>query len=361
MAEHVLAGDIGGTKTALALYAVARPDEPATRPRHAAAPVTQPERDVTPRRLTLLREASFPSPRYTGLEEVVRAFLAAGSERVAAAAFGIAGPIVDDAVTTTNLPWRVEGAALARVLGVAEGTRGRGGSRVRLMNDLEATALGALSLAPNDLLTLNAGTARSGNRAVIAAGTGLGQAILFWDGAQHRPVATEGGHVEFAPRDDRETALLAFLRRTFTHVSYERIVSGPGLANIFRFLDEDLRRPVTPAVRERMQHEDAGAVIGEAGVAGACPACAEAVEIFLAVYGAQAGNLALAAMAIGGVYVGCGIVTKMLPRMTTGSFLRSFTAKGRYTQLMTEIPVHFILNPRTAQLGAARAACALLD
>jgi glucokinase len=329
MAEHVLAGDIGGTKTALALYAVTRSGQ-----------------------LALVREASFPSQRYAGLEQVVHAFLAAGSERVAAAVFGIAGPVVDDAVTTTNLPWRIERAALARALGSVE---------VRLMNDLEATALGALFLRPDDLLTLNAGTERPGNRAVIAAGTGLGQAILFWDGVQHRPVATEGGHVEFAPRDHREAALLEFLRRTFTHVSYERIVSGPGLANIFRFLDEALRRPVAPAVRERMQREDPGSVIGGAGIAGTCAACAEAVDIFLAAYGAQAGNLALATMAIGGVYVGGGIVTKLLPRISAGSFMRAFTAKGRYTELMAEIPVRIILNPRTAELGAAHAACALVD
>jgi glucokinase len=358
MTEHVLAGDIGGTKTALALYAVARPEEPATRSRYTLAPATPPEGDVAPRQLTPLREASFESSHYAGLEEVLRAFLATGSELVAAAAFGIAGPVVDDAVTTTNLPWRIEGAALARMLGFAN--RYRSSSRLRLMNDLEATALGALSLPPGDVLTLNGGTARSGNRVVIAAGTGLGQAILFWDGARHRPIATEGGHVEFAPRDDREAALLAFLHRTFTHASYERVVSGPGLANIFRFLDEDLRRPVAPAVRARMEHEDAGTVIGEAGVAGSCPACAEAVEIFLAAYGAQAGNLALTAMATGGVYVGGGIVTKLLPKITAGSFLRSFTAKGRYTRLMTEIPVHVILNPRTALLGAAQAARALL-
>ena len=357
MAEHVLAGDIGGTKTALALYAVTRPAQPATPQQQAVTPPsqprTQPQQALTPpRRLTLVREASFPSPRYAGLEEVVHAFLAAGSERVAAAAFGIAGPVVDDAVTTTNLPWRVERAALARAIGGAE---------VRLMNDLEATAFGALFLRSDDLLTLNAGTERPGNRAVIAAGTGLGQAILFWDGAQHRPVATEGGHVEFAPRDDREAALLEFLRRTFPHVSYERVVSGPGLANIFHFLDEALRRPVAPVVRERMQSEDPGTVIGEAGVAGTCPTCAEAVDIFIAVYGAQAGNLALTVMALGGVYVGGGMVTKLLPRMTAGTFMRCFTAKGRYTRLMSEIPVHVILNPRTAELGAAHAACALVD
>lgn len=347
MTDVVLAGDAGATKTDLALYAV-----------------------EAGRVAALLREASFPSRHYGGLEEVVRAFLggtagsgtrgaaaapgaaaAAATPPIAAAAFGVAGPVVDDAVTTVNLPWRVERTSLSRLLG---------GVPVRLLNDLEATAYGAPCLAPADLRTLNPGIDRPGNRAVIAAGTGLGQAFLHWEGAHYEPAATEGGHTDFAPRDEQEIALLRFLRTLYPRVSYERVLSGPGLHNIFRFLDEGLHRPVARAVRARLQHEDPGAVIGAAGVAGTCPTCAAAVEMFVGIYGAQAGNLALTVMATGGVYIAGGIVVKLLSKIATGSFMRAFTAKGRYADLMAEIPVHVILNPKTGQLGAAQAACALV-
>jgi glucokinase len=328
MAHVTLAGDIGGTKTNLALYEVT-----------GAGP------------LTLRREASFPSQRYDGLEAVIDAFLGSNGASIAAAAFGIAGPVVDDAVTTTNLPWRIEGAGLRRALRT---------EHVRLMNDLEATALGALFLPADQLHTLNAGRERVGNRAVIAAGTGLGQAALFWDGARHVAVATEGGHADFAPRSEREITLLRFLGREYGRVSYERLLSGPGLLNIFRFLDEDLGRPVGPEIRARMRVEDPSAVIGAAGVGGRCPTCVEAVDLFVDLYGAQAGNLALTVMAVGGVYVGGGIVTKMLSKMATGAFLESFTAKGRYRDFMASIPVKIILDPKAALLGAAEAARALL-
>jgi glucokinase len=328
MAAHVLAGDIGGTKTALAVHAV----------EHGGAPV-------------LVRERDYVSHEYPGLEQVVAAFVAEGKEPIAAAAFGIAGPVVDDAVTTTNLPWRIERPRLSRELG---------GVPVRLMNDLESTAYGALFLGPDELLTLNAGVERPGHRAVIAAGTGLGQAFLYWTGHAHVPVATEGGHTDFAPRTVEEDGLLRFLRARFGRVSYERVVSGPGLHDLFRFLDEELRRPVAPAVRARMASEDASAVIGEAATAGTCATCREAVELFVAAYGAQAGNLALTVMAIGGVYVGGGIAPKILPLVRAGAFMRAFVDKGRYQALMREIPVRVILNPRTGLLGATRAAWALL-
>ncbi len=328
MAARVLAGDIGGTKTDLALYAV-----------------------ETPARLAVVRRQVFPSRDYPGLEDVLRAFLQPGDGPIDAAAFGIAGPVVDEAVITTNLPWRVAAASLREMLGVAH---------VRLLNDLEATAYGALFLPPQSLLTLNAGDARIGNRAVIAAGTGLGQAFLFWDGAAHRAAATEGGHADFAPRDDTETALFQWLRGRFGHVSYERIVSGPGLLNVFEFLTVDRGMPVDPAVRARLEREDPSAVVGEAGVKKTCATCTEAVRIFVGVYGAQAGNLALATMATGGVYVGGGIVTKMLPAMQDAVFMRAFADKGRYAALLGEIPVRIILEPLTARLGAAHAAAALV-
>ena len=327
MTRLVLAGDIGGTKTNLALYAA---DDPA--------------------RLSVVREASFPSHAYAGLEDVLRAFLEP-AEHIDAAAFGIAGPVVDETVVTTNLPWRVEAASLRRTLGT---------EHVRLANDLEAMALGALFLPPASLLTLNPGVERTGNRAVIAAGTGLGQALLFWDGSRHRPAATEGGHVDFAPRDEIEIALLQYLRRRYGHVSYERVVSGPGLVNVFEFLTSERGMPIAAPIRARLAAEDPSAVISEAAIAGTCAAAVEALRIFVDVYGAQAGNLALATMAIGGIYVGGGIVTKILPAIQDGTFVRAFTDKGRYAGLLADVPVRVILDPLAARIGAAHAAAALL-
>jgi len=329
MTAYVLAGDIGGTKTDLAIYSV-----------------------IPQGKLSLVREASFPSQHYPGLEAVLREFLSSGQEQVAAGAFGIAGPVIDGEVLATNLPWRVTAAGVVGVMGC---------ERVRLMNDLETTAYGTLFLAPDELQTLNAGTPRRGNRAVIAAGTGLGQAFLFWDGQRYRAVATEGGHADFAPRDELEVELLHFLRKRYSRVSYERLLSGPGLFSLFSFLDQELHRPVAPSVRERLDKEDPAAVVGQAGVTGLCAACTEAVDLFLSLYGAQAGNLALTVMGTGGVYIGGGIITKLLSRVPTSAFMRSFLAKGRYAQFMAGISVHIILNPKASQLGAAQAACELLD
>lgn len=324
----ILAGDIGGTKSNLAIYAVSPSGG-----------------------LTLVREASQVSHEFGGLEAMLANFLAAGREHVRAAAFGVPGPVVRGRAQITNLPWQVDEHAIARVADCA---------RVRLMNDLETTAYGALFVAVDELLTLNAGTPQPGNRAVIAAGTGLGQALLFWDGGRYHPSATEGGHADFGPVDDRDLGLLTFLRREHGRVSWERVVSGPGLHNIFRYLDVSLHRPVPSAVRMRMRAEDPSAVIGEAGLNGTCSTCAEAVEMFIRLYGAQAGNLALTAMAVDGIYVGGGIVTKLLPKFVDRVFLDAFTAKDPHCALMQRIPVWVLLNPKTSQLGAAHAALDLL-
>jgi glucokinase len=326
MSGRVLAADVGGTKTAVALYAVADGG------------------------LQVVREAAYPSARHQSLESVLAEFCQPGDD-IAAAAFGIAGPVIDGAVVTTNLPWRVVGTAVSAALG---------GAPVQLLNDLEATALGATVLPPDQLLTLNRGIERAGHRAVIAAGTGLGQAYLFWDGRRHQPAATEGGHADLAARNDDEIALLRYLQVQFGRASAERVLSGPGLVNVYRFLTDGQGRTPAAAVRARMTNEDPGAVIGEAALAGSCAVCVAAVELFVRIYGAQAGNLALTVMAIGGVYVGGGIVGHLLPRITTGAFMDAFTAKGRYAHLMHEIPVHVILDPRAARLGAAHAARALL-
>lgn len=334
MLSYVLAGDIGGTKTTLAIYQVSQgsPQE------HAP-------------KLVLVRKGSFPSPRYGGLEAVVEEFLQHGTERIDAGAFGIAGPVLDGRVLATNLPWKVEAARLAERLG---------GARVRLMNDLEATAYGALQTPAHEIQTLNEGIRRPGHCAVIAAGTGLGQTFLFWDGHRYHAAATEGGHVDFAPRTEVEDGLLQYMRQQYPTVSYERLVSGPGLVQICNFLVDTQQRSLVAAVRKRMQTQDPGAVVGEAGLSGECPTCAEAVEIFLGIYGAQAGNLALTVMALGGVYVGGGIITKLLPKVTQGVFLKAFLNKGRFSSLMAEIPVRILLNPETSQIGAAYAAAELV-
>jgi len=320
----VLAGDVGGTKTDLAVYHIEGSEH-----------------------VTLQRQDSFPSRDYAGLEELVRAFLDDHEEGIDAAAFGVAGPVLEGKVTVTNLPWRVEAASLAAAIGCPD---------VQLMNDLESTAYGALFLDSEHLLTLNEGSARRTHRCVIAAGTGLGQAILFWDGTRYRPAATEGGHVDFAPRNEREMGLLRFLLNKHERVSYERVLSGPGLFNIFDYLRREVGTPVLPAVLERIEAEDPSAVVGEMGLSGACATCREAVDLFASLYGAQAANLALSSMALGGVYIGGGIVTKLLPRIQAGGFMEAFTSVGRFGSLMAETPVQVILDPKTSLLGAAEVA-----
>jgi glucokinase len=327
--KYVLAGDIGGTKTNLALYSV-----------------------EAPQRLSLVREASFPSKSYTALEEIVEKFLSAGHQEIAAGSFGIAGPVSGGVVQPTNLPWKViEAASLARQIGCP---------RVRLMNDLATTGYGARFLPPEEILVLNEGEQRPGHCAVIAAGTGLGQAMLFWDGKRHRPSSTEGGHADFAPRNAKEIELLQFLLGRFPRVTYERVLSGPGAVNIFRFLDEGLKRPVAPEVRERMKREDPAAVIGRAALEGTCKTCEEVLDMFVSIYGAQAGNLALTVFATGGIFIGGGIVTRILPKMTGGAFMNSFRDKQPFAALMAEIPVRIILNPKASQIGAAHAAAELI-
>ena len=328
VATCVLAGDVGGTKTNLAIYSVSG---------HGT--------------LAVVREASFPSRDYAGLEPLVAAFLARDSERISAAAFGIAGPVIDGAVQVTNLPWHVEAQGLGRAIGC---------SSVRLMNDLESTAYGALFVEAENLLTLQAGQPRAGNRAVIAAGTGLGEAILFWDGTRYHPSPTEGGHADFGPRDAREDALCVYLRGRFGRVSYERVCSGLGLQHVFEFLADGCRRAVAPEVRARMQHQDPSAVIGQLGLARSCATCVEALDIFVSIYGAQAGNLALDTMSVGGLYIGGGMVTKLLPLVTAGPFMDAFRAKDPHRELLERIPVYVLLDPKTAQLGAAYAAAGLL-
>jgi glucokinase len=322
----ILAGDIGGTHTRLALFR---------------------ERDG---RLGPVAEETYDSPGFEGLEAILQAFTETHAGRPERACFGVAGPVIDGRCQTTNLPWMVEAAALARVLGLPA---------AGLINDLAANAYGIGDLPPADLLTLNAGAkGAAGHAAIIAAGTGLGEAGLYWDGRRHHPLATEGGHAGFAPADELQLELLRHLMGRFGHVSWERVVSGPGLHNIYLFL-RDSGRGVEPSwLAEALRGGDPPAVISDAALQGRSPLCAQALDLFVTLYGAEAGNLALKMMATGGVYLGGGIAPRLLEPLRRPGFLSAFTGKGRMQPLLESMPVRVILNPRTALLGAAR--CAVL-
>lgn len=322
----ILAGDIGGTNTRLGFFTVAG------------------------ERLACVVEDTFPSRAHGGLAEIVSQFLSAHNLSVSFACFGIAGPIKQGRSETTNLPWVVDAQQLASTLGLPV---------VILINDLEANAYGIATLKPTDCVVLNAGAPDAGgNAAVIAAGTGLGEAGLYWDGRAYRPFATEGGHADFAPRTPLEIELLHFLLRQFAHISYERVLSGPGLLNIYRFL-RDTGRGEEPAwLAEELQQRDPAAAITQAALAGRCALCEQALDFFISLYGAEAGNLALKVMATGGVFIGGGIAPKIMQKLTTPIFMEAFIAKGRMQSVLEAIPVRVILNDQTALFGAAR--CAML-
>lgn len=319
----ILAGDIGGTKTNLAFF------------EEAGAP--------TP---SLLE--SFPSREHGSLDEIVGQFVAAHGLRVERACFGVAGPVKSGRVETTNLPWVIDAEQLSDELG---------GAPVFVINDLEANAYGIAALGPADLCTLQPGApGAAGNAAIIAAGTGLGEAGLYWDGVRHHPFACEGGHTEFSPDSDLEIELLRWLKQRWEHVSWERVVAGPGIHHLYEFLLTTGRGQQPAWLAEEMKAHDPSAAISHAAMEGKDPLCAEALGLFVALYGAEAGNLALKIMALGGLYVGGGIAPRILPKLKDGGFLRRFNAKGRMRPLMESMPVHVILNDKTALLGAARRA-----
>jgi glucokinase len=324
----ILAGDVGGTKTALALF------------------------EGGASGLVAVREAALPSRQFRTFEETLAAFLGDGPPaHLAAACFGVAGAVVDGRSTATNLPWTMDETTLAGVLSV---------KRVRLLNDLEATAHGVLELPPDRLAVLQEGRAQPGNYAVIAAGTGLGEALIIRDGGGVTVVPSEGGHADFAPGSDLEIELLRHLRASVgPHVSWERVLSGPGLLNIYRFLRHHRRAPEPAELTARMAREDPSAVVSQVALAGRDPVAVEALDLFVSLYGAEAGNLALKALAVSGVFVAGGIAPKILPRLTAGGFVTSFRTKGRFDHLMTTIPVRAVLEPRSALLGAARVAAGL--
>jgi len=318
----ILAGDVGGTKTIVGLFE-----------RADGGPVR-------------VRSATYASRDHEGLAPILRDF--AGGP-VEAACFGVAGPVLGNAVETPNLPWVLSGERLARELGIPS---------VRLLNDLEAAAEGLPALGPDETVALQEGEPRpEGNRALVAAGTGLGMCVI--PGPEHGgpPIPTEGGHASFPARTDDEIDLLRFLRGRFGgHVSRERVVSGPGLRNVYDFLVEVRGVEPEPEIAERIGAEDPAAAIGRAGMEGTCGVCARALDLFVAAWGAAAGDLALGALATGGVWVGGGIAPKLLPKLEDGTFREAFRDKGRFTGLLARVPVRVVLNPEVALLGAARRA-----
>jgi glucokinase len=323
----LLAGDVGGTKTALALF------------------------DATERGLVLIRDVTLPSREVPSLETAIQQFLGGGPRgRIEAACLGVAGPVIDGRCVATNLPWIIDEGELAAAIPAP---------RVRLLNDLEVAAHGVLGLPESELQTLQAGTPRRGHLVLIAAGTGLGEALVVQDGERRLVIGSEGGHTDFAPRSDLEDDLLRFLRKEFGRVSYERILSGPGLFNVYRFLRDTGWGRESAAVAERMRVDDPSAVVTEMGLAARDPMCAKALDVFVSVYGAEAGNLALKAMAAGGVVVGGGIAPRIIDRLRAGGFVAAFRDKGRLSGLMEAIPIRVALNPRAPLLGAARVAATM--
>jgi glucokinase len=294
----ILAGDVGGTKVHLALY------------------------DFIDGKLKHARDEKYPAKEYSGLEEIVKEFLAA--DKVTAACFGVPGPVRDGRLRLTNLPWTLDSREIARDLGVAH---------VFLINDLEANGYGIAELSGEQIYTLAAGDASQiGNRALIAAGTGLGEGYLVWNGRMHVPYPSEGGHADFAPRNEDEIDLLRFLKQKYNgRISFERVVSGMGMTGIYEFLRE-VRGVEEPAwLAEKIA----------------------AVDMFVSAYGAEAGNLALKVLSVGGLYIGGGIAPRILEKLKDGSFIKSFTDKGRLSQLLINMPVRVILDSRAALLGAA--------
>ena len=322
----ILAGDIGGTHARLSYY------------------------QFDAGKFSPVRENVFKSKEYRGLDEIVIKFVADTGITPSIACFGIAGPVRNRKVETSNLPWVIEAATLAQELQL---------DSVNLINDLEAQAWGIQCLEASDTVTLNQvpldqkQDSTPGNQAVVAAGTGLGEAGLIWDGDRHHIFACEGGHCDFAPRNELEIELLRYLLRRFGHVSYERIVSGPGLVNVYLFLKDTHRGEEPQWLRDEIAAGDPGAAISKAAVGGKAPLAEQALDLWISIYGAEAGNMALKVLASGGVFLAGGIAPKILPKLSGPLFMQAFVGKGRMQSLLEAIPVRVIVNEKNGLLGAA--------
>jgi glucokinase len=318
-----LAGDIGGTKTNLGLF-VRGEDRP-----------------------SMLLMESYSSTRSEGLSELITRFLEAHPRSISSACFGIAGPVIDGRSKATNLPWEVSEAEIKRKFNWEE---------VRLINDLAATALAIPLLQSHELHTLNAVPAERGNIGLVAPGTGLGVSFLVLVEGKFQPLASEGGHVDFAPKNEDEVDLWRHLRESQDHVSVERLVSGPGIFAIYSWLKKRDRYDEPTWFIEKMKLDDPPAVISEAALVERLEPCIKTLKLFASILGAVAGNLALTGMTTGGMYIGGGIVPRILPIFEESKFMNAFTDKGRFKELLSGIPVHVILNDQAALLGAAWAA-----
>jgi glucokinase len=322
----ILAGDIGGTNARLALF------------------------EPTPGAMRQVAEQVFRSAAFKTLDEIVAQFVQAHPGKIEAACFGIAGPVKAGIAVTPNLPWTVRAADLAA----------HSSANVRLINDLEANAYGIGVLSPSDLHTIAPGEADpAGNRAVVSAGTGLGEAGICRDGDHFVVFASEGGHGDFAPRNELEIELLLYLLGKFDHVSYERILSGPGLHNVYRFLRDTGRGDEPAWLRDALEAGNPPAVISEAALSGKSGTCQQALDLFVAIYGAEAGNAALRLKATGGVFLGGGIAPRIAAKLASQGFLDAFRGKGRLRGLLETVPIHIITNDKTALLGAAYCAAVM--
>lgn len=318
----ILAGDVGGTSTLLGLFEHGEPG------------------------LELIADGVFASADYYSLEEIIKTFLENDSGNVDGACFGVPGPVQNGKAKLPNLPWIVESSSLRETLGR---------SQVWLINDLEANAYGLNELTDSDFFVLNQGEANpNGNAAIISAGTGLGEAGMHNNEGRLIPFATEGGHADFAPRNELEIELLSYLIGKFGNVSFERVLSGQGFVNIYEFLRDTNRaeEPEWLALEIANQNEPAAAISKNA-LAGKAKICEQTLDIFISLYGAEAGNLALKMLATNGIYVGGGIAPKVLSAFKTNAFVESFTAKGRMSSLLEKIPIRIVLNDKAAFLGAA--------
>jgi glucokinase len=317
----ILAGDVGGTKVHLALY------------------------DFSNGKLEHRREERFPAREYAGLEAIVSEFL--GGDKATAACFGVPGPVRDGRLRLTNLPWTLDARELSLHLDI---------DHVFLINDLEANGYGIAELQADQIFTLSEGDpGQIGNQALIAAGTGLGEGLLTWNGRIHVPYPSEGGHADYAPRNEEDIELFRFLKLKYQgRISWERVVSGMGMTNIFEFLHDARGMEVDRNLAEEMAAaDDPNTVVTQKGLSGESEICARTLDMFVSAYGAESGNLALKVLSVGGLYLGGGIAPRLLEKLKDGTFMKAFTDKGRLSQLLINMPVRVILESRAAVLGAA--------
>ena len=317
----ILAGDVGGTKCNLALFA---------------------EKN---RKLEVVFRERFASKEFAQFDLIIKEFSRRaaphlGSSKIRAAGFGVAGPVIINRIHATNLPWIVDAETLSKEVGVES---------IVLINDLGATGHSLEHLPPEDFCVLNPGKPLEGaSRALLAAGTGLGEGILFWDGTRYKVVPSEGGHSDFAPRTDQQIELLKFMRHRYPQVSWELILSGRGFRTLHEFIAPSVKHPIFED-----PDADPAPFITQSGLDKSCPICVQTLDLWTSVYGAEAGNLALKVLALGGVYVAGGIAVKILPKMTDGTFFNSFKEKWHFTNMLADVPLSIVLNESAPLIGAA--------